>query len=163
MVFSRRNARVLAVIAWIGVIFFSSTSLASQWCEQGFSWLSSLLFGHLGPTDPSYGILHLLADKGVHVSLFLILAMLLCMTIPQIRWKAAIVLGCGALVGSCSEFLQRFFPGRDPAIRDVLINIGGTAAGLALHFAIVHFRDDRTSGGVLPRATEAETVSTSKH
>jgi len=27
--------------------------------------------------------------------------------------------------------LQRFFPGRDPALRDVLINVGGTALGVA--------------------------------
>jgi VanZ family protein len=128
----RKKWWTLALIVWIGVIFFSSTSLASEWCEQTFRFLSSILFGHLGQYDSSLGLIHLLADKGFHVFLFLVLAVLLWRIVPKASWKTAVILVCGALVGSASEFVQSFFPGRDPAFRDVLINIGGTALGSAM-------------------------------
>jgi VanZ family protein len=82
----------------------------------------------------------LLADKSVHVSLFLVLALLLWRILPNAPWKIAAILVSGALVGSASEFLQRFFPGRDPAVRDVLINIGGTAIGAAVCLMWVKYR-----------------------
>jgi VanZ family protein len=135
-----RNGWILAVIVWIGVIFFSSTSLASQWCEEGFHFLSGIIFSHLHPDDSSYGLIHLLADKSVHVGLFLVLALLLWRILPNAPWKIVAILVSGALVGSASEFLQRFFPGRDPAVRDVLINIGGSAIGAAVCLMWVKYR-----------------------
>jgi VanZ family protein len=122
----------LALTLWILIIFLSSTSTASQLCENGFSYVSSLLFQTLHPHSSSYDLVHLLADKGLHVTLFCILAILLWQAIPNIEHKFLILLVCGAFVGSCSEFLQRFFPDRDPAIRDVLINTAGTALGLII-------------------------------
>ena len=120
----------LAVLAWTGVIFFSSTSIADQWGEQGFNWLLSIFFSHSGPGTSSYAIFHLLAHKSVHVFLFLVLALLLWKSVPDGEWKIALILVFGAFIGSCSEFLQRFFPGRDPAIRDVLINVAATGLGI---------------------------------
>jgi VanZ family protein len=120
-----------AALAWVGVIFFSSTSLASQWCERAFAFLSELLLGRKVVQQPSFDLVHLLADKGLHVAMFLILAMLLWRALPAGPFRAWQILVLGLIVGSCSEFLQRFFPGRDPAIRDVLINLGGTALGVA--------------------------------
>ncbi|MBV9301538.1 MAG: VanZ family protein [Acidobacteriaceae bacterium] len=128
----RINRWVYAVILWVGVIFFSSTSLAAEWCERAFHFLAAILFRGLRPEDPPFGFLHLLADKGFHIALFLVLAVLLWNAVPNTPRKIAVILVCGAVVGSASEFLQRFFPGRDPAIRDVLINIVGTAIGVAL-------------------------------
>jgi VanZ family protein len=121
-----------AVVAWICVIFFSSTSLASIWCEEAFSSVSAVFLKQLDPQSSPYSLLHLLADKGLHVTLFCVLAILLWQALPLVRHRIVTILACGAVVGSCSEFLQRFFPGRDPAIRDVLINISGTALGIAL-------------------------------
>ena len=121
---------ISAVFLWIGVIFFSSTSLAAKWCEDAFHFLASIIFRGLTPQDASLGLIHLLADKGVHVGMFLVLAVLLWNVVPNKSWKVAVILLCGAAVGSASEFLQRFFPGRDPAIRDVLINIAGTGVGV---------------------------------
>jgi VanZ family protein len=54
---------------------------------------------------------------------------------PSVQWKIVVILLLGLLVGSCSEFLQSFFPDRDPAFRDVLINVGGTLAGVVVCFA----------------------------
>ena len=148
---------LIAAIAWIGVIFFSSTTIASEWCEEAFSSLSALLFARLHPGYSSYDLVHLLADKSVHVTLFLVLAALLWKAIPGARWKWVVILLAGLLVGSCSEFLQRFFPGRDPAIRDVLINLGGTGIGLILCLELARRRSYLSR----PRA-EAVSVASEK-
>lgn len=129
---SSRKAWLFAVALWISVIFFSSTSLASEWCESTFTYVSGMLLKQLHPHSSPYEWVHLLADKGLHVTLFCVLAILLWHALPNARKKTLIIIACGAVVGSCSEFLQRFFPDRDPAIRDVLINIGGTAVGVAI-------------------------------
>ena len=141
------------------MIFFSSTSLAAKWCEAGFRYLAALLFSGFGPDQPSYGVIHLVAEKGFHVSMFLVLAVLLWKAIPAGRWKVATVILLGAFVGSCSEFLQRFFPGRDPAIRDVLINVCGTALGVGLVLAFTK-RNADTSGE--PSGTEGEAAFANK-
>jgi VanZ family protein len=80
-----------------------------------------------------FPLLHVLADKSVHVGLFFILALLSWNSVMRpARIRFAIVLGIGLLVGSTSEFLQRFFPGRDPSFSDVLINFGSAAIGALL-------------------------------
>ncbi len=142
---NRINVWFWAVIAWIGVIFFSSTSLASQWAEHLFSAIAAIFLSGLDRNSSSYGAFHVLSDKGLHVSLFCILAILLWRALPNSPRKLWMIVLTGAIVGSCSEFLQRFFPDRDPAIRDVLINIGGTVLGilLCLSFARLRFATRR--------------------
>lgn len=126
------NAWYVAVGAWICVIFFSSTSLALRLCEELFHWLSGLFFPKLPPGATSYNLLHLIADKGLHVTLFVVLAFLLWQAQASRPRKVWLILLTGLIVGSCSEFLQRFFPDRDPAVTDVMINLGGTALGVCL-------------------------------
>jgi VanZ family protein len=122
----------IAVTAWVGVIFFSSTTIASVWCEEAFDFVSGLLFSGMPHDSSSYGIVHLTADKGLHVTLFLVLALLLYRAISDSKTKVAKILGFGFVVGCCSEYLQSFFPTRDPAVRDVFINVSGTALGLGI-------------------------------
>jgi VanZ family protein len=124
------NNWLWAVIVWIGVIFFSSTSLASKWAERAFRALSEVLLGGLSASSSSYGFLHLIADKGFHVTLFCVLAVLLWRTLVHAQNRVWVILIAGAITGSSSELLQRLFPDRDPAPRDVLINVGGTALGI---------------------------------
>ncbi len=138
-----------AVAFWICVIFFSSTSLASKWCESAFAYVSHALWSGLRSDASSYDIVHLLADKGLHVTLFCVLAILLWQAIRRVRYKAWTILVAGIIVGSCSELLQRFFPDRDPAIRDVLINIAGTAVGIALS---ARFSSKRSQSMLVPRS-----------
>ena len=92
------------------------------------------------PDNPSYGLIHLLADKSVHVSLFVILAVLLWKVFRDSPGKTLLIIAVGAVVGSGSEFLQRFFPGRDPALRDVLLNATSTALGVAICLTWVRYR-----------------------
>lgn len=139
MIIHRMNPWAWAALAWVGVIFFSSSSVAGQTSEEAFNALSHL-FTRLQPGTSPYDVVHLLADKSVHIFLFAVFAVLLwgafAMTARKVLW----ILLMGALIGSCSELLQNFFPGRDPAIRDVLINIGGTALGVALSALISKLR-----------------------
>ena len=139
----RLNGWLWAVGAWICVILFSSTSLASVWAERVFGLVSGALFGRWRQDPSSYGIVHLLADKGFHVALFCVLAVLLWQAFASTERKPWLIIACGAIVGSSSEFLQRFFPDCDPAIRDVLINIGGTALGVLICIALVRLRRER--------------------
>lgn len=127
---------VWAAFAWIGVIFFSSTTLASKWAEGTFSFFADTVLAHLQRNSTSYGLVHFLADKGFHVSLFCVLAVLLWQALRHSEKKIWLILMAGAVIGSCSELLQRLFPGRDPAVRDVLINIGGTLVGIVFCIAV---------------------------
>ncbi len=138
------NAWIWAAVCWVGLIFFSSTSLASEWAEQTYGFVSAALLNRPAMNVPSDYLLHLLADKGFHVSLFCVLAVLLWLALDHAVRKPWLIVICGAVVGSMSEFLQRFFPGRDPALRDVLINIGGTALGTAICLAVVKRRATRS-------------------
>lgn len=122
----------LAVFAWIGVIFFSSTTTASRWCEAGFSYLSQIFMSNLPRDSGSFGMIHLAADKGLHITLFTVLAILLSRAMMSPKNKGFRILAFGFAVGCCSEYLQSFFPDRDPAIRDVFINLAGTGLGVLI-------------------------------
>ncbi|MBV9157526.1 MAG: VanZ family protein [Acidobacteriaceae bacterium] len=154
---ARLNPWAIAVVIWVGTIFFSSTSMAAEWCEQAFNYVVRLIFGNWPSDQPSYGLFHFIADKGFHVALFLILAVLLWKAIPAGRWKIATIVLFGAFIGSCSEFLQRFFPGRDPAVRDVLINVGGTVVGVVVSLLVTtHYPGDSSQSS--PSSEDDEPV-----
>ncbi len=137
------NVWLWAALAWVCIILFSSTSLALRLAEELFDVLSRLFFGGMQQNSSSYGIIHLLADKGFHVALFCVLALLLWQALQDAAKKPWMIIVCGAVVGSSSEFLQRFFPDRDPAIRDVLINVGGTALGILLCLGLAKLQEQR--------------------
>ncbi|HEX3685188.1 MAG TPA: VanZ family protein [Bryobacteraceae bacterium] len=130
------NRWSFAVLGWIFVIFFSSTSLAAAWADAAFEFLAGFFWGEMRRDSGSYGLIHLLADKSFHVALFCVLAILLWKALAPGSGKIPAILLVGAVVGSCSEILQAFFPGRDPALRDVLINIVGTALGTLLSMVV---------------------------
>jgi VanZ family protein len=135
----------LPVAAWIGVILFSSTASAGNWCTQVFRLFSTILRGHA----PNHwlGILSFLAEKSLHVVMFLVLGTLLwkaMKSIEDVREKIAVILSLGLLIGSASEYLQRFFPGRDPSVRDILINLIGTAIGVAVSLTFGRSRQNES-------------------
>jgi VanZ family protein len=144
---TRLNAWGWSAVVWVVVIFFSSSSLAEKSSEEAFSALSRLLLAQLQPGTPSYNIVHLLADKSVHIGLFAVFAVLLWRALANTRRRIGWILLLGAITGTCSEILQSFFPGRDPAFTDVLINIAGTALGITVSaiFSKLH------ASGRLPR------------
>lgn len=130
------NSRLWALAGCIGVIFFSSTSMAGGWCDRAFDYVWEFLLAELAPYAPPRSLMHLAAEKSVHLVLFCILGMLLWRTVPNRAGKIWLILVGGAIVGICSELLQSYFPRRDPMIKDVILNVAGTAMGILAGSAI---------------------------
>jgi VanZ family protein len=124
------NARI-ASVGWIGLILFSSTSVAGEWSERAYAWIYAAVFGASKTQGTGTSLLHFVAEKCVHLTLFFVLGLLLSRVVFGRMRFGKVVLG-GLIVGTASEILQRFFPGRDPAVRDVFINVVGTALGAAV-------------------------------
>jgi len=130
-----RRVWLAASAAWTGLILFSSTSLAAEYCERAFASLYGSMVRTHFPSDEAFDLLHFLAEKGLHLTLFFVLGILLwrVFSASRLRRLGEVVLA-GLIVGMASELLQTFFPGRDPAIRDVLINMAGAFLGAAVSF-----------------------------
>jgi VanZ family protein len=131
----RRSAWMLLCCLWVCLVLFSSTSLAGQWADFAFH----AIIGSSGSAmnDHFTGVLHLIADKGFHVFMFAVLALLLSQVFEaRTRSTAASVLVIAGVVGISSEVLQAFFPDRDPAIRDVLINFSGALLGVLINLQV---------------------------
>jgi VanZ family protein len=125
-----RGPWLAASAAWTALILFSSTSLASEYCEHAFTWIVGSTVGKHFTSAKAYDWLHFLAEKSLHLTLFFVLGVLLwhAFTAPRRRRLVQVVLA-GFVFGSASELLQAAFPDRDPAIRDVLINVVGAFLG----------------------------------
>jgi VanZ family protein len=147
------NSWAWAAVGWIALVFFSSTSVAGRWCDRAFIFLYSSCMGHPATTASSFALAHFVAQKGLHVGLFSILAVLLWHALGSVPSKSVNVLALGLVIGSASEFLQGFFPGRDPAIRDVMLNLAGTALGLVMTLALTRSR--RIRGAAVLEPVEA--------
>jgi VanZ family protein len=140
-------------LAWLGVIAFSSTALAGRWAEDTFDYLASAV-SVIIPLRQS-GLYHVFAygaEKSVHVTMFFVLALLLWNAVPERFRNPLAITVAGTLIGVGSELLQLLFPGRDPAIRDVLINGTTTAIGACL--ASYFYRRQSLNGS--PLAAELE-------
>ena len=148
--FQRREGRAWrrALPLWVCVILFSSTSLAGKASDAVFT---RFVTTHIIRYD-SYDLYHrchvyFLAEKTVHLTLFIVLAIVLWRSLPNGPWRFGVVLLCGSLIGCCSELAQCLFPDRDPAVRDALINTAGIAIGAATSF--LRSRSQRRSRSVI--------------
>jgi glycopeptide antibiotics resistance protein len=135
------SACASGLFVWVGIILFSSTSLAGKASDAA---LTQFFVAHVRRYD-TYDLYHLyhvhfLAEKSVHVAMFIVFAMLLWRVLPDVSGKARTVLLCGTLIGCCSELAQCLFPGRDPAFRDVALNVTGTVIGVAVSLSRNVFR-----------------------
>ena len=122
-----RAGWALLLCFWIAFIFFSSTSVAAEWADLAYYTIVSHAPG--ASFLENQNVVYLLADKGFHVFMFVILALVLA----RIFTGPTSILVIAFVVGICSEFLQRFFPDRDPAVRDVIINFSGALIGLGIN------------------------------
>lgn len=121
--------RLWIVLAWIGVILFSSTSLAGDICERAFRIVSRAMLG-LKPGQSFSDMVSFAAEKSVHVALFAVLAILLSQAFSTGFWPLKRTMLVGVMVAIGSEYAQHFFPGRDPTFRDVAINLSGFTIGI---------------------------------
>ena len=130
-----RRVWLAASAAWTALILFSSTSSAAVYCERFFGWIYGSIFGKHFTSAEAFDVLNFLAAKGLHLTLFLVLGILLWHVFTAPRWpRVGTVVLAGLIVGTVSELLQSFFPDRDPAIRDVVINGIGTLLGAVVSF-----------------------------
>jgi VanZ family protein len=129
MKFSRISGRLLGLIALLGLLAFTSTSLAGEASDNFFHFLMALIFAHLR-SRRLLGIMHFTAEKSVHFVLFFVLATLLLKTMPESKCRTLRILSLALLTGIFSELLQFLFPGRDPSVRDVLIDFCGSVSGI---------------------------------
>ncbi len=121
------------LLLWVGVIFFSSTSFAGKTSDRAFNHFFTAHLRRFDKNDLYHQYhVHFLAEKNVHIMMFLVLAVLLWRILPNMPHKVGFVFLCGTLIGCCSELAQCLFPGRDPAIRDALLNMAGTGLGTAV-------------------------------
>jgi VanZ family protein len=121
---------LLVTLGWIGLIFFSSTSFAAENCERFYWFIHLYLPSPLIDTSINGGWMHLLAEKGVHFTLFFTFGFFVAHLVHGSPWgRLAKIAAFGLVIGSCSEFLQSFFPGRDPALRDVILNLVSASLG----------------------------------
>ena len=127
--FDGAKARWLAVVvAWITIVFLSSSNLAAKIADSVFYYVVvrgiETTWGH----PPSW--LRFGAEKGVHIFLFLVLGFLLVSYCQKTGHpRAGYAVAAGVLIAMSSEALQALVPGRDPNMRDVVINCTGVSIG----------------------------------
>jgi VanZ family protein len=131
-----RNRRlwVMGIAGMLLVIAFSSSGVAARILDSSVCASYTLATGRTSTGGSSlYGNFHFLVEKGTHLTMYTLLGFLLLgfySEWPERRW--VYTLATGFAVGISSELLQFAFPGRDPAVRDVLINFTGTILGALL-------------------------------
>lgn len=129
---SRNGAKHLfaAVSVMIAMILFSSTSAAARICDAVFYGVLGRFFFAASGHDTIRAI-HFVLEKGTHLTLFFVFGLLLIRAdFGSMTRRVPFVLAAGAVLGIAAEYLQTFFVGRDPAIRDALIDLFGTCLGV---------------------------------
>lgn len=116
----------LCIALAVVVILASSTSAAARLCDDLFN----TTFSASGMHPNALKSLHFVFEKGLHVTLFAVFGHFL-MLAGEGPWqrRACLSLATGVALGAAAEYLQTFFIGRDPAVRDVLLDICGTCLG----------------------------------
>jgi VanZ family protein len=136
----------LPVIVWMILIFGASTGLGrsestSRFVRPILVWL----FPHI--SDHAIDQVHLVVRKTAHFMEYSILGVLLWRLVHlDPAWAACrsrqflTALLLAALYASSDEFHQKFVPGREAAVRDVLIDTCGAGFGLAAVWAARRLR-----------------------
>jgi len=127
------------IVLWMAAIFVGSTTLLSTANTVPIVFpLIERFFEH--PDDPRIQTVHLVVRKMGHVAEYAILALLIAWACSHARqpglrswgWFPA-ALAVVAIYACTDEYHQTFVPGREGALRDVLIDVAsGTAALLLL-------------------------------
>jgi VanZ family protein len=95
--------------------------------QKLYSWI--LGGGPYQQDGTTYETVRLIADKGFHLTMFFVLALPLSKVFVARQSKLGYIALTGLIVGSVSELLQNYFPGRDPAVQDVLLNLASILIG----------------------------------
>ena len=128
----------LPLLIWLGVIFFGSTSAMSA--ENTSRYIVPFLLWLKPDISPkTIGTILVVVRKCAHIIEYVILAVLMwraLRSVPTLRTRmfvvfGAVLLGC-TLFAASDEFHQTFVRSRTPAVRDVLLDVGGAFLGLLI-------------------------------
>lgn len=149
--FSLVLRRWLPVLAWFVLVMAASTGIASSGVTGAFvdlvrEWLGWPR-GTSSATDTNFFV-----RKAAHFLQFFVFALLFWRglrlrpaLLPSVAGTAAVVLG-GSVVGAfLSEYVQMFFPNRNPALADVGLDVAGAAFAVAIACVFARWSGD---GGV---------------
>jgi VanZ family protein len=138
----------LPILLWMSLIFGASSDSrsfihSSRIVEPILRWL----FPHLDDDTVNQVVFY--ARKGVHLTIYAILAMFLWRAVRQpVRndrrpwsWKqAGLALLLAALYAASDEYHQTLVPHRDGCVRDVIIDTCGSTAGLLAIWQVGRWR-----------------------
>lgn len=130
MIRTTKRLRLCAAFL-IGILgFIWGNSLLPAEISQAFSdWVKALLFPAAGgEMQTGSGLLRKIAHFTEFTALGAVLCWLFGMLEKKIYWP--FLLGFGA--ACVDETIQRFSPGRSPALQDVAIDTAGVAVGIGL-------------------------------
>ena len=137
----RKNLRWLApLLAVAGCIFIWQFSLAdgessAETSGRVLDWLN----GRLSALGVDFRFSQLTVRKTGHFLGYFLLGGFLSFTlwVYEFRHYGVIALPAVLLIACVDECIQRFSPGRDPSLGDVLLDTAGGACGILLFFATV--------------------------
>ena len=133
MIATQRRLRLSGWLIGLVLCFIWGNSLLSREASEAFSlWVKSLLDAIVAPggSEPGQGLG--LLRKMAHFTEFAALGACLSWRFGMLekRKRSALLLGFGA--ACVDETIQLFVPDRGPAIRDVVIDTCGVAAGMVI-------------------------------
>ena len=134
----------LPVIVWMGVIFSASTQALSA---RHTSRIIGPILRWFKPdvSDQTISRVQFVVRKGGHLTEYAVLAILVWNALRKPvrtdlrpwRWKeAAVALSFAAAYAITDEIHQRFVPGREAQVSDVLLDTAGAAIGLLVLWMI---------------------------
>lgn len=141
---------------WYAVIFrLSAQTGSSSSATSGriVYWLLEIPFLSIQSEEQHAAVLETLTfcvRKGAHMGAYFILTALLLLAVWRLIappvWRAAAAAGLCALLAGLDEFHQTFVPGRSGQVRDVFIDMAGSACFLLLWGTMYYFFSRRRSG-----------------
>ena len=136
----------LPVVVWMTLIFSASTGLGrpentSRFVRPFLLWLNPKM------SEETIEKIHYAVRKSAHFTEYAIFGLLLWLLIHRdpafTTWRNRefwLALLLAALYAASDEFHQKFVPGREAAVRDVMIDTSGAGAGLAALWTARRFR-----------------------
>ena len=127
--------RALCAILWIVLVLSASTNAAEAMCDDVLSRIEHFLYPDEPAADDGGAPDRFWQKKAIHVVLFAGLAVLVSRALtgtPGAVWMFTVFIV--VVVGTGSEAIQFIYPGREPALHDVLLNAasGGLTASVLI-------------------------------
>ena len=133
MICTDKRLRLSRWVLWLLLCFIWGNSLLPGEISGRFSdWVKNILALLLPGEVPGVTTGGGLLRKIAHFTEFALLGMCLTWRCGMLEKRKIMALGFGFGTACVDESIQLFVPGRGPAVRDVLIDTCGVAAGMGL-------------------------------